>query len=128
MIDFYIALYSFQFFFWRRCFRLFFQKCKNPGGAGKRVLKLSDNAADIIKGLHVLVGIGQHNRKSSYSQRTHRDQKSSGKSHSCINDIIDKACGGIGKTAVKDSLLTCLLQFFVDSCKTLEALSSYPKA
>ena len=104
-----------------RAFRLLFQKCEDPGRAGKGILQLSHNGTDIVKRFHILIGVCQHDGKSAYSQSAARNQKCTDKSNCSINDIVDKTGAGVGQAAVKNCFQTGALQFFIDLAETLRS-------
>ena len=90
------------------------QKIKDSGGTGQSALQFGNDRADVVEGLHILIGIGKKHGKSSHRQASARNQEYAEKGHSGINQIVDKTGGGIGQTAEKHGLLTAFGQFFID--------------
>ena len=80
-----------------------------PSGAGKGILHFGNNRAYIIKGLHILICIKQHNRKSAYGKRPARNNQHSDKRNSRVYYIIHKSGAWVCKAAVEYSFLAVLL-------------------
>ena len=90
------------------------QQGEEPCCAGQSVLHLRDHGADVIEGLHILVGIGQQHRQAAYGQAAHGNQDRPQQGHACIDQAVDKPGAGIGQAAVEHRLGTVVTKLPVD--------------
>ncbi len=98
------------------------QQFKDPGGAGKRVLQLGHDAADLVEGLGVLVGVAQKRGQAAHGEGRggaggrHADQGAR-QGDGCIDQVVDKAGAGVGQGGVEHRLSRGLLKPVVDLVK-----------
>ena len=99
-----------------------FQQLENARCTCKRILHFRDDRADVVERLHILVGIGKQHRKTADRKPTAQNDKGAQKCHACINDIVDKPRGRVGKAAVKHSLQAAIGKLTVDLGKPCRGL------
>ena len=111
-----------HFFFLLGNLSRFFQKLEDTSGAGQSVLKLGDDGADVVEGLHVLVRVGEQYGEAADGEEAAWDHESADQSHACVDDVVDAAGGGVRQAAVEHSFLAVVFQILVDLCETLGSL------
>ena len=90
------------------------QQGEDPGGAGEGVLELRHHGADVVEGLHILVGVGQEHREPAHGEAAAGDQQHAHQGHASVDDAVDEAGAGVGDAAVEDRLLAALDELVVD--------------
>ena len=90
------------------------QQGEDPGGAGESVLELRHHGADVVEGLHILVGVGEKHREPAHGEAAAGDQQHAHQGHPRVDDAVDEAGGGVCEAAVEDRLLAALHQLPVD--------------
>ena len=93
---------------------------KDARGAGKGVLQLRDDAADLVEGLGILIGIGEKAGKPADRQRraagVEADQRAAERNDG-VDDAVEEARAGIDQRGIEHRVQGAVLQTVVQLVK-----------
>ena len=95
---------------------------KNACGTGDGILQLGDDAGNLVKGLGVLVGVGQETRQTADGEPARNHGKRAGKTDARINKGIDKARARVGQRGEEHRAQGTGAQAAVDLIELIENL------
>ena len=99
--------------------RLFLNEFHDTRGAGQSILKLRHHRADVIKGLGVLVGIGQKAREHTHRDITPNGDHGAKQRHRRIHNAVYKAGGRVRYRRKEGGSHGILSQAIIDLIKLL---------
>ena len=100
-----------------RCFRRFLHQLENAPRAGHGILQLGNHTGDLVKGLRVLIGVGEEAGKLPDGKRRRpaaEAEQRAAQRNAGIDQIVDKARAGIRQRGEEGRLARHTLQAFVD--------------
>ncbi len=101
--------------------RLRFDQLKHACRAGHRVRELREDGRNIVKGLHILVCVGEEHRECSDRQTPAEDHEGADQSDERIDHSIDRTCGRIRQRAEEDRPHGILLEILIDLVETFRS-------
>ena len=80
------------------------QQLKHTGRAGQGVLQLGDDAGDLVERLGVLVGVAEEDAQLADGDAACHGVDGTHQAHAGVDDVVDKAGGGVGHAGEEDGL------------------------
>ena len=103
------------------------QQGKHPGRAGQGVLQLGHHPRYFVEGLGVLVGVAQKDAQLADGDAPGRRVKGAHQPHAGIDDVVDKAGGGVGQAGKEGGFQAHVGQPLVHLVKGGQALGLVAK-